>query len=279
MPANKHAPADRLFVFSSIITRFPPVYISVKRAWGANPANRSPSLFPPAVASPEGFEERSAWSRMGVIALSQRVGLLRDERHDGLDQKPSPSVFLPLARVILAADSNDGRALQQISVVVSCAGAPTSIVDSVRNIAHRLNPSIPIYGVETLEERLDDSLWARRAYSWLFEGFAVLAVILAMAGVYGTMSYTVNQRVQEYGIRMALGATGADVLRLVLVQGATLVLSGIAFGLTNAWWATSLLRSLLFGVSSHDLAIYGLAVLSVSIAGPALVRRSAEKTR
>jgi ABC-type antimicrobial peptide transport system permease subunit len=84
---------------------------------------------------------------------------------------------------------------------------------------------------------------------------------------WSTMSYTVSQPVQEYGIRMAVGATAGQVLRMVLAQGATLVMVGIGFGLTNAGWATSLLISLLFGVSSHDLVIYGLAIPFVSGTG------------
>ena len=197
------------------------------------------------------------------------IGLLRDERHDGLDQKATPSVFLPLARVLLAADSNDGRALRQISFVVRTSSSPTSIIGTIRDIASELNPTLPIYGVETLEDRLDSSLWARRTYSWLFQGFAIVAILLAMAGVYGIMSYTVSQRVQEFGIRMALGAQRLQLLRHVLARGLTLVVCGIAVGLLNALWVTSLLRSLLFGVGAHDLFIYGAA--AVVIAGLGLI--------
>lgn len=195
------------------------------------------------------------------------IGLVRDEHHDGLDQKAAPSVFLPLGRVVLAADSNDGRALEQMSFVVRGSGSPTSLIGTARDIARQLNPTIPVYGAETLEDRLDSSMWARRAYTSLFQGFAIVAMLLAMAGVYGIMSYTVSQRMQEFGIRLALGAQRHHLLRQVLDRGLTLVLSGIVIGLLNALWATRLLRSLLFGVGIHDLFIYSSAVLVISAVG------------
>ena len=195
------------------------------------------------------------------------VGLLRDERHDGLDQKVAPSVFLPLSKAVRAADANDARALREINFVIRGASDPEMLFGAAHEIAHQLNPDLPIYNVQTLQDRLDASLWVRQAYSRLFEAFAIVAVILAMAGVYGVMSYAVSQRVHEFGIRMALGARPRHVLRQVLAQGMTLVVCGIVLGLINALWATGVLRSLLFGVNSRDLFIYTSAVLAIASAG------------
>src|SRR5437016_2038412 len=97
-------------------------------------------------------------------------------------------------------------------VVLRTSGDPKLLIDPSREIVNRLNPDIPMYATSTMEETLDQSLWARRAYSWLFGGFAIVAVVLAAAGIYGTVSYGVRQRTQEIGIRMALGARPAQVL-------------------------------------------------------------------
>jgi hypothetical protein len=197
----------------------------------------------------------------------QVVGLVRDERHDGLDQKASPCVFFPLSKVLFAADPNDARALRQITIALRSTGTPETFVEPAREIVHELDPGIPIYLVETMQQQLDDSLWARRVYSWLFQGFAAVAVLLAIAGVYGVMSYTVSQRTQEYGIRMALGAQRGQVLRHVLGHGFTLVMIGIAIGVANGLWTTNLLRSMLFGVSTHDLFTFSAAVVGIGGAG------------
>ena len=114
-----------------------------------------------------------------------------------------------------------------------------------------MDPDIPMYDVRTMTERLDRSLWARRAYSWLFAAFAAIALLLAAAGIYGVVSYAVSQRTQEIGIRMALGAQPGQVLREVLGSGMVLVSIGVVFGPCGAFWAVRLLQSLLFGVSSQ----------------------------
>jgi putative ABC transport system permease protein len=118
-----------------------------------------------------------------------------------------------------------------------------------------------------MSERLNQSLWARRAYSWLFASFAVIALVLAGAGVYGVVSYAVSQRTQEIGIRMALGAQPIQVLREILTSGMVLVCVGVVVGLAGAFWAVRLLQSLLFGVSARDPIIFGAVVLGVATVG------------
>jgi len=103
----------------------------------------------------------------------------------------------------------------------------------------------------------------RRAYSWLFGVFAMIAIMLAAAGVYGIISHAVSQRTQEIGIRMAMGARPGQVLGQVVRGGMTLVSIGVTAGLAGALWVTRLLRTLLFGVSSHDPVIYAAVVLGV----------------
>jgi ABC-type antimicrobial peptide transport system permease subunit len=110
-------------------------------------------------------------------------------------------------------------------------------------------------------------LWARRAYSWLFGAFALVALILAAAGIYGVISYAVTQRTREIGIRMALGATPGEVLGGVLRTGMVLVAIGAAIGLTATLLAARLLETLLFGVSPRDPLIYSAVILGVACVG------------
>jgi len=191
----------------------------------------------------------------------QVVGLLRDEKHNGLDQRTAPSVFLPYAKALLGADSNDARSLHEMSVILRGSLDLNMFAGEVREVMRQLDPDITMYGVQTMTEQLDRSLWARRAYSWLVAGFAIVALVLAAVGVYGVVSYAVTQRVHEIGIRMALGARPTQVLAQVLLRGLSVVSLGIAIGLLGALWATRLLQSLLFGVSSRDPLIYATIAL------------------
>jgi len=191
----------------------------------------------------------------------QVIGFLRDEKHYGLDQPMKPGVFLPYSEAVRISDWRDARAFQQMSVVLRASLDPATLVGPAREILRELDPEVPMYHVHTMTEEVDRSLWARRAYSWLLGVFAVIALLLTAAGMYGTLSYRVSQRTQEIGIRMALGARPEQVLGQVLRGGMTLVSVGVAIGLIGAFWATSLLRNLLFGVNARDPLIYGAVVL------------------
>jgi ABC-type antimicrobial peptide transport system permease subunit len=111
---------------------------------------------------------------------------------------------------------------------------------------------MPLYDVRTMEESLRNGLWESRIYVALMSVFAVLALVIAAVGIYGVMAYSVAQRTQEIGIRMALGAARADVLRLVVGQALRLTLIGMGIGLAGAYAVTRLMASLLFGVSASD---------------------------
>jgi predicted permease len=185
------------------------------------------------------------------------VGLTRDEKHYGLEQEMKPGVFLPLREV----------PVNWMNIVLRGSIDPQMLIPPARQILREMDADIPMYEVRTMTERLDRSLWARRAYSWLFAAFAVTALLLAAAGIYGVVSYAVSQRTQEIGIRMALGAQPGQVLREVLGSGMVLVSIGVVLGLAAAFWAVRLLQSLLFGVSSRDPIIYAAVVLGVAVVG------------
>jgi predicted permease len=197
----------------------------------------------------------------------QVIGLLRDEKHDGLDQDVNPSVFLPYPAAIFAAGKDDLRSLRLMSIVLRGSMDPAMLAGPAREVVRELNADVPMYAIQTMTEKLQQSLWTRQAYSWLFGAFAAIAILLAAAGVYGMVSYAVSQRTQEIGIRVALGARPAQVLRQVLFGGMAQVSMGIAAGLLGAFWGTDLLRALLFGVSSRDPVIYASVVTGVIIVG------------
>jgi predicted permease len=185
------------------------------------------------------------------------VGLTRDEKHYGLDQKMNPSVFFPMR----------GTPQDSMNIVLRSSVQPQSLIAPAREVLRQMDPELPMYNIRTMSERLNQSLWARRAYSWLFASFAVIALILAAAGVYGVVSYAVSQRTQEIGIRMALGAQPVQVLREILASGMVLVSVGVVVGLAGAFWAVRLLQSLLFGVSARDPIIFAAVVLGVATVG------------
>jgi putative ABC transport system permease protein len=184
----------------------------------------------------------------------QVVGVTRDEKHYGLDQEMRPSVFMPYREV----------PMDSMSMVLRGALEPSSLVAPAREILRQMDPDIPLYDARPMTEALDRSLWARRAYSWLFGAFAVVALILAAAGIYGVVSYAVSQRTHEIGIRMALGARSGQVLRQILGSGMALVSIGVAVGLVATLWVVRLLDTLLFGVSTRDPLTYVIVILGVA---------------
>ncbi len=185
------------------------------------------------------------------------VGLTRDEKHYGLDQEMNPSVFLPLR----------GVSRNSMSIVLRTSIAPQMLVAPAREVLRQMDPDLPMYDVRTMTERLEKSVWARRAYSWLFGAFAIIAVVLAASGIYGVVSYAVSQRTQEIGIRMALGAQPSQVMRQILTSGMLMVAIGMALGAVGALAAVRLLQTLLFGVSARDPWIHGAVLLGVACVG------------
>ena len=170
------------------------------------------------------------------------VGVASDTKHYGLDQDARPEVYMPFRE----------QPRESMNVVLRSKVGTTALIASAREVIQRADPDLAMYEVRTMQERLQRSLWARRTYSWLFGVFAALAFALAVAGIYGVVSYAVTQRTREIGIRMALGANPSQVLSSVLREGMTLAAIGVAIGIIGALAATRLLASLLAGVSPHD---------------------------
>jgi predicted permease len=177
------------------------------------------------------------------------IGLVRDLRQLSVEQPPLPGVYLP--RVTDAAFAMWG--------VVQTSGDPLSLVPAIRGALQAVDPGVPVEKIQTMSERVHDSMSARRLALWLYGVPAVIAGLLAFAGIYGVTSYAVSQRTQEIGIRMALGACVQDVVTMVLRQGLRLLLIGLALGLIGGAILGRVLASLpqmLYRVSPYDPATF-----------------------
>ena len=187
----------------------------------------------------------------------QVVGVVRDTAHYGLDGERRPEVFLPYR--LLAPNA--------MTIAMRSAIDPNALVAPAREVIRQLDPDLSMFKVQTMTERLDRSLWVRRAYSWLFGAFAAVALLLAAAGIYGVVSFAVSRRTREIGIRMALGARPAQVMRGIFGDGMMLIGAGAALGLIAAFLGARLLRTLLFGVSPRDVITYAVVALLVALVG------------
>jgi putative ABC transport system permease protein len=187
----------------------------------------------------------------------QVVGVVRDMRHYGLDAEVRPEVLVPFS-----VSPRSGMTLAIHSTV-----DPRALTASAREIVRQMDADVPMFNIRTMAERMDRSLWTRRAYSWLFASFAAVAMLLAAAGIYGVISFAVTQRTREIGIRMALGARPGQVMRSVLGRGMALVGIGSGLGLLGAQLTARLLGDMLFGVSPRDVVTYAVVLLTVGAAG------------
>ena len=186
------------------------------------------------------------------------AGVVGDARQGALNLPPSPEIYFP----------NTQRAFgQQVSLVVRTNVDPASLGDAVRRAAQSVNPDAPVFRVRTMREVIAGSMAQERFNTILMTLFAVVAMLLGAVGLYGVMAYSVTQRTREIGIRVALGARRADVLRLVIRQGLRLVALGLALGLMAALALTRLMKRLLFEVSATDpMTFAGVALLLALVA-------------
>jgi putative ABC transport system permease protein len=203
-------------------------------------------------------DEDPLGKRLAVGGLDTTViGVVGDIRYTGLDGEIEQAVYLSYRQLPRAG----------MALVLRGTVEPSSLAPALRQAVHEVDPALPVYEVMTMDERLSNSVAARRFNLLLLGGFAALALLLAGVGVYGVISYVVTQRTQEVGIRMALGAQSKDVLRLFIRQGMALVLFGVGLGLLGAFALTRVMTSLLFGVSANDpLTFAGVALLLSLIA-------------
>jgi putative ABC transport system permease protein len=183
----------------------------------------------------------------GDRTYAEVIGVVRDIKYESLTETPRPYFYLPLAQRY-----QSGAML----MVRSTASDATLLTGSISREVAALDKNLPIYGIRTLNERLQASLAGQRSVAMLLAVFGLLALALATIGIYGVLAYSVGQRQQEIGIRMALGANTHDVLKLILRQGAILVLAGVTTGSLLGQAAMRLVASQLYGVSALDPLVY-----------------------
>jgi len=188
------------------------------------------------------------------------IGLVKDVKQLSLEQPPQPGIYLP--RITDAAFGMSG--------VVQTIGDPMSLVPAIRAAVYSIDSGVPVEEIQTMSERIDESMSGRRLALWLYGVPALIAAALALTGIYGVTSYAVSRRTQEIGIRMALGASTTGVLRTVVGQGLRLVMVGIGIGLIGALVLGRVLESMqymLYNVSSADpITLVGVLILLVMTA-------------
>jgi predicted permease len=157
------------------------------------------------------------------------------------------------------------HATDQMFFEVRTQGAPSTVISELRDTVRQADPALPLMEVKTQTEETDEALSQERLFARLTSVFGLLALLLAMIGLYGTMAYSVTRKTHEIGIRMALGANPRDVLAMIIRQGITLALIGVGIGIVAALGATRLIRSMIFGVTAYDFATF-FAVAAVLVA-------------
>jgi putative ABC transport system permease protein len=184
-------------------------------------------------------------------------GVVKDSAQLTLDRETRPEIYFPLGQMAWR--------YRRMNVAVRTSVDPKSTVAAIQAKIREVDKDQPVYQIQTIEELIGYTVGTRRFALAILILFAVLALVLAVSGIYGVISYSVTQRTQEIGIRMALGARATDVLRLVLVQFMRLTVVGVVFGLVAAFALTRLMTTLLFGVTATDITTFVLVPISLSI--------------
>jgi putative ABC transport system permease protein len=187
--------------------------------------------------------------------MCEIVGVVGDVRNRSLSTESKPAYYVPQTQVPFS----------QMIGVVKTVNEPRSLISAVTKEVAALDQDIPLFGVKSMEEYLSASVAAPRFSTTLLSIFAAVALVLTIVGLYGVMSYSVAQRTNEIGIRLALGAQARDVLVMIVKQASWLILLGLVLGLAGAYALTRLIASLLFGVTAKDPVTYGAVAVLLAI--------------
>ena len=189
--------------------------------------------------------------------MREIIAVVGDVRNRTLDTEPKPAYYVPQTQV----------PFDQMAMVVKTAGDPHSLVSAATKQVAAMDQDIPVFAVKTMEEYLSASVAEPRFSTTLLSIFAAVALVLTVVGLYGVMSYSVAQRTNEIGIRLALGAQSRDVLLMIVKQGSLLIILGLVIGLAGAFALTRLIASWLFGVTAKDpFTFVAVAVLLAAVA-------------
>jgi putative ABC transport system permease protein len=190
-------------------------------------------------------------ARLGAPVEWQVIGVLRDVRAGGPRNEPRPEIHVPFAQ----------SPWPSVSVAVRTAGDPNALRNSIGDVVQKLDPDVPMSGVQTMEQRIQESMTNDRFNALLFAAFAVVALVLAAIGIYGVMSFVVAQRSHELGLRMALGADRHQVVQLVMRDGIKTALLGTLLGFAGAYGVGRAMQGMWYGVSPLDLGRFGAIAL------------------
>jgi hypothetical protein len=198
-----------------------------------------------------------------TFALSDRViaGVAGDVRMRGLERRAEPQVYLPFRQV------DDDNIIGYIprALLVRSSTSPETLAGPVRALIHQIEPTLPVVDMSTLSEVVERDTASREAQVRVLAAFAAIAFVLAGVGIHGLLSFSVSQRAQEIGVRMALGAQSSDILRMIVRRSVTLALAGVIPGVVLAYVAGRSMEALLAGVAPADaptlLAAVALSVL------------------
>ncbi len=186
-------------------------------------------------------------------------GVVADSAQGTLDAETRPEVYFSLSQM--------ASRYRRMNLVIRTTGEPKALLSAIQQRIQEVDKDQPVYQVQTIQELLAESIGTRRFAMLLLILFAGIAMVMAFIGIYGVISYGVSQRQQELGIRMALGASQRDVLRLILRQGMIIVAAGLVIGLLAAFWLTRLMANLLFNVSATDpLTFFALSLILAGVA-------------
>ena len=193
------------------------------------------------------------------------VGVVADVRAFGLENDPPPETYFPMTQT-----KNMWGAHQRTMAVVARVSGQVPIAQAMREAVRRVDPTVPLFDVQTMDDVLQQATSTRRFNTQLLSLLGLTGLILAAIGIYGVIAFFVTQRTHEIGVRIALGATGGNVVRMVVRQAVALALVGVTVGGIGAWWATQSLQTMLFQVNARDPWAYaGAAAILVLVAATA----------
>jgi predicted permease len=202
--------------------------------------------------------KRIVYSSRNQNDAREIVGVVKDVRHFGLDRDPAPEFYTPQAQP---------PGYGGMTVIIRFDGDPSPLIPSIRAAVRALEPDVPLHGVRTLAQMRDESVADARVRTQLLGLLAALALVLAALGAYGVISVAVSQRTREMGIRMALGASASDVVRLIVLQGLRPVIVGTIAGLAGGAVLARALEGILFSITPADPVTFAVAPILIFAAG------------